>query len=471
MNEFENTPFEEPKADSVSENEDAAAEGSEIPQEQPQDIPEQPPVQAPPPIYGQNPYTQYPTPVNPQYNAPVRFTDIGKAADSGVSRGLKIFCIVFAAMILLTGSVLAGFIIGKKQSNSISPSDLYSDVKLDLAAKPENTDPYTPAQIYEKLNKSIVGIRVYNENGKMSDASGVVYTEDGYIVTNDHIYSSIGAPKFKVYMYDGNEYNAKYVAGDAVSDLAVLKIIDGEDFEPAVFGNSNELFCGENVVALGRPSSAPDATTITSGIISMTSRRVSNNTNYSARLIQTDSAINPGSSGGALVNMYGQVVGITSSKLAGTQYDAICFAIPTTTMERVVTQLISKGKVNDRAKLGITYTEINSVSAEILDSKAIGIYVATVSQDSELYGKVAEGDIITKINGADITADDIVLDVIEECKAGDSVTVTVYHTDGNTAEYTVKLGANIGESSYSEVLETEDDSSASGGTFDFPYGE
>lgn len=388
------------------------------------------------------------------------------------SRGLKIFALVMAAVIVLSATCVSGYFLGR---SSVSTHNKNS-VSLNLAAKPKNTDQMTPAEVYEQVKKSIVGIRVYNSQGKMADASGVIYSTDGYIITNDHIYSEVGAPQFKIYMYDGTEREATYVAGDTVSDLAVLKLKDNSDIESAVLGDSSELFCGENVVAIGRPSDATSDSSITSGIISLTSRRVQTTSSYSARLIQTDSAINPGSSGGALVNMYGQIVGITASKLAGVQYDAVGFAIPTKTVKRVVEQLISDGKVTDRAKLGITYTELNSVRAEISKLDNVGLYVATVSEDSDLYGKVNEGDIITHINGLAISDDNLVLDIIEDCVAGDSISLTVVNSRGNVTDYNVTLKANIGESSYSEVLNSDSSNSGSSEssdneTFDFPFGE
>lgn len=403
----------------------------------------------------------------------VNYTPTSPVADyRPASRGLKIFAIIMVAIIALSATCVSGYFLGRSSIKSVGKDS----VSVDLAAKPKDTDQMTPAQVYEQVNKSIVGIRVYNSQGNMSDASGVIYSKEGYIVTNDHIYSEVGAPKFKIYMHDGTERSATYVAGDTISDLAVLKLDNASDIKPAVLGDSGELFCGENVVAVGRPSDATASSSITSGIVSVTSRRVQTTSSYSARLIQTDSAINPGSSGGALVNMYGQVVGITASKLAGVEYDAVGFAIPTKTVKRVVEQLITDKKVTDRAKLGITYTELNSVSAEISDRDSIGLYVATVSEDSDLYGKVGEGDIITHINGTEISNDDIVLDIIEDCVAGDSITLTVVNTRGNTTDYTVVLKANVGESSYSDVMSPDSSSgnssgSSGGGTFDFPFGE
>lgn len=390
---------------------------------------------------------------------------------SPFSRGLKVFCGLLAAIILVTGSLYAGYYFGKNKKQNL----FRDDVKMNLAAKPKDTDGMTAAEVYDTVNPSIVGVRVYNSK-KAFDASGVIYTEDGYVITNDHIYSSVGAPKFKIYTYDGKEYDAVYVAGDVISDLAILKIENGKGFDVPVFGDSSELVCGENVYAIGRPNDASDKTSITTGTVSLPSRRVqSSKTNYSSSLIQTDSAINPGSSGGALANMYGQIVGITSSKLSGTDYDLINFAIPTVTVMRVVDQLISKGKVTDRAKIGITYTEINSVSKSTGNYAATGLLIVSVSSDSDLYGKVEKGDIITRVNGTEITKDDIVLDIIESSKAGDKITVTVLSKSGDESEYEITLGANVGESSYKESEAQTDNSSkensSDGKTFDFPNGE
>ena len=388
-----------------------------------------------------------------------------------MSRGLRIFAGILAAVVLLTAASVGGYFVGR---NSVSvPKG--EGVKVDLAAKPKDTDMMTPAQVYAQVNESVVGIRVYNEKGQAGDASGVFYSKDGYIVTNDHIYSEIGAPKFRIYMHDGTEYNATYVAGDSISDLAVLKIDGAGEFKIAEFGDSRQLVCGESVVAVGRPNDATDSSSITSGIISLTRRRVKTTSSYSASLIQTDSAINPGSSGGALVNMYGQVIGITSSKLAGVEYDAVGFAIPTVTVKRIVEQLISDRQVKDRAKLGITYTEVNSVAAEINGYDNTGLYIVTVSEDSDIFGKVNEGDIITHVNGKKINTDDVVLDVIEDCKAGDTIALTVLFKNGTQSDFDVTLRANVSESSYSEVIKADDknnsSSSQGGGTFDFPFGE
>jgi serine protease Do len=409
-------------------------------------------------------------PYIPQYS-PINYSAVTPVKNTKpASRGLKFFALIMAAVIALTSACTAGYFLGKGMETN-------QNAVVGLAAKPANTDEMTAAQVYEKVNPSVVGITVYNSKGVAANATGVIYSADGYVVTNDHIYSEVGAAQFRIFTHDNKEYDAEFVAGDKVSDLAVLKI-KGEKFAKASFGNSDQLIFGESVVAIGRPGGSENASSVTKGIISATSRRVQTTSSYSARLIETDTPINPGSSGGALVNMYGQVIGITSSKLASSEIDAVGYAIPTTVMKRIVGELIKHGKVLSRAKLGISYTAINSVTAKINKSEHIGLLVSEVSEDSDLYKKLSAGDIITHINGVQITDDDIVLDLIESCKAGDTISVTFVNKKG-TKTVDAVLKANIGESSYSAVEkapETKPDSSGGqggqgGGAFDFPFGE
>ncbi len=398
-----------------------------------------------------------------EYSAPVA------AADPQNKKGIKVFVLLIAAALVLAAVATLGYFAGK---NSF-PSNSGGSHTLDLASKPENSDKYTTEQVYEVVNKSVVGIAVYDNEGIKGYASGVIYSEDGYIITNDHIYEGVTAAKFKIYTYDGSVYSAKYVAGDSRSDLALLKV-DSSGFYPATFGNSDELKYGEQVVAIGRPNDATSSSSITGGYISFLNRRVSNSTSYASRLIQTDSAINPGSSGGALVNMYGQVVGITSSKLVGSEYEGVGYAIPSTTVKFVVEELIVNGTVTSRAKLGVSYTEIDSVTAEINGSDITGLLIAEVNDDSSLKGKVSVNDVITEINGQKITKGDMVLDIIETAKPGDTVELTVFINNSRTYK-TVKAQLIQAEStsSYESELSREPEipkPENNGGTFDFPYG-
>ncbi len=494
-NQFEPSDITEPVVQNVPTEQDNITVDNEIPAEEQKE--ETPPYETVG-VTLNNQDCEEPSQQDPQrekyeeskYGSYASFEKVPYVAPSPVveykpmSKGLKVFALVMALVILLTGACATGYFFGKNSDGLFANEG----IKVDLSAKPKNTTEMTASEVYEKVNKSVVGIEVYNESGSLGQASGVVYSKDGYIVTNDHIYSEIPAAKFKIHDYNGKEYDAQYVAGDSISDLALLKVKNGSGFTVPDFGDSDDLVFGENVVAVGRPSDARSASSITKGIISHTNRRMSTTSSYTARLIQTDSAINPGSSGGALVNMYGQIVGITSSKLAGEEYDSMGFSIPTTTMKRVVTQLSKNGKVEDRAKLGITYTEITSLTAEIGDYDECGLLVASVSEDSDLYGKVKKGDIITYVNGKKITDSNVVLDIIDESKAGNTITVTVLNSKGKSKDYKAELKANVGESSYSLSEKNNDDDSSvqqlpnnnnpfggsdgsDGGTFDFPKGE
>ena len=187
----------------------------------------------------ETPFTQ-PQPViqEPVYNK-INYTEVKPITDyKPMSKGLRVFAAAMAGVILLTAASVTGYFLGRNKSSYTSKSK----ANISLAAKPANTDEMTAAQVYDKVNDSIVGITVYNTAGNGSQASGVFYSEDGYIVTNDHIYSEVPAAKFKVYTSDGKQYDAKYVAGDKISDLAILKI-DGGSFTPGATEKANPLAC------------------------------------------------------------------------------------------------------------------------------------------------------------------------------------------------------------------------------------
>ncbi len=372
-------------------------------------------------------------------------------------RGFRTFVIILVAAIALSATSIFSYYIGKSSSKTLNSG---AGSSLQLEAKPTENTAYSAEQIYDSVNKSVVGISIYNSEGLKGYASGIVYSEDGYIITNDHIYSDVPDAAFKIYTFDGSEFNAEYIAGDTRSDIALLKI-NSDGFYPATFGNSDELRFGESVLAIGRPSDATQNSSITSGIVSFLNRRVTNSTSYASKLIQTDSAINPGSSGGALVNMYGQIVGITSSKIVDSEYEGVGYAIPSTTVKAVIDELIKNGRVTNRAKLGISYREVDSITAEINKTGITGLYVASVSDESDLSGKVKVGDIITTVNGTDITNGNIVLDIIENSLPGDTLTLGIYSTEtGSQKTVTAKLIGDEGTSSYEK----------SGPTFDFPNG-
>ncbi len=390
------------------------------------------------------------------------------AKEKTANKGVKTFCVILAAVIVLSCFTYGGYFLGKN-SNKV-PHTYDETPQISLQSKPEDANAISAAKIYSDISKSVVGILVYNESGEMGEASGVVYSEDGYIVTNDHIYSSISSAKFKIFISDGSEYDAYYVAGDTRSDLAVLKISEDVKLSVPAFGNSDEVITGETVCAIGCPNGYSAKSTITLGIVSVPKVRMSITTTYSSNFIQTDTAINPGNSGGALVNMYGQIIGITSSKISDTSYEGVGFAIPTKTVKKVVQSLIENGNVKNRARLGISYNFYNSAMAELSELSSCGLLVREVSKDSDLYSKLSEGDMISHVNDIAITDDAVILDLLEESAPGDSILLTVLKQSGETVTVSAILLKDEGSSSYVNSDGTITQDGNNGGEFNWPEG-
>ena len=386
---------------------------------------------------------------NEKQEPTVTFSSVTEA-DKQSSNGIKVFFSIIAVAVLLVIAVSTGFIFGKNTSNSIKPP-VFNTTSLNNKVENAFTSDYT--KIFNSVKDSVVSITVWTEKkGAVSSASGVIYKENGYIVTNDHIYSDVSSPKFLVTLANGKEYDAEFIAGDTRSDLAVLKI-DATGLKTAVFGNSAEVVIGEQVVAVGFPSGAGTLPILTNGIISSNGLRVTTTSSYSTKMLQTNTAINPGSSGGALVNMYSQVIGITSAKLAGEEYDSVGYAIPSVTVVNIVDSLIKNGYVADRGRLGITYTEVDYIYSKAQNMPR-GIYIQSVSEDSDFVGKLKKGDIITHVNDIEITDSEILLDIIEQTKPGSTLSFTVKRSSGEVESVFGVLIADKGSSSYKSSLDT-----------------
>lgn len=388
-----------------------------------------------------------PTTENVKTNEPqeptVTFSTVPEAEKQSAN-GIKVFFSIIAVAVLLVIAVSAGFIFGK---NTAGGTKLPSFNTTSLNNKGENTPVSDYTKIFDSVKDSVVSITVWTDKkGAVFSASGVIYKENGYIVTNDHIYSDVSSPRFLVTLSNGKEYEAEFVAGDTRSDLAVLKI-EATGLKPAVFGNSAEIIIGEQVVAVGFPSGAGTLPILTNGIISSSGIRVTTTSSYSTKMIQTNTAINPGSSGGALVNMYSQVVGITSAKLAGEEYDSVGYAIPSETVVKIVDSLIKNGYVADRGRLGITYTEVDYIYSKI-EEMPRGIYVQSVSEDSDFAGKLKKGDIITHVNDIEINDSEILLSIVETTKPGQTLSFTVKRSSGEVESVIGVLIADKGTSSY-----------------------
>jgi serine protease Do len=295
----------------------------------------------------------------------------------------------------------------------------------------------TSVAVAAKVLPSVVGITVtyqvnsfFGSGSTQATGSGIIITEDGYIVTNNHVISSESSSSYyqlseatsiKINLYNDSEtYDATVIGTDSYTDLAVLKI-EKTGLTPATLGNSDNLQVGEFVMAIGNPLGMDYS--VTSGIVSAVNREVvSDGTTYNA--IQTDAAINSGNSGGALVNSNGEVIGINTLKLSGTGIEGIGFAIPISSTTSIIDQLIEYQTVK-RPYIGITGSAVDSTTAKRYNLPE-GVYVESVEKDSpaEKAG-IQQSDIITKIEGKEITSVTELNKVKYTYNIGDTITLTL----------------------------------------------
>ncbi|MBQ8606224.1 MAG: trypsin-like peptidase domain-containing protein [Clostridia bacterium] len=325
---------------------------------------------------------------------------------------------------------------GEKEENKNLPA---------LDTKLPTTDARTIPQIYQKVKESVVGIVVTamdSTTGQIGQGSGtgIILSEDGYISTNAHVVN--GVTTIKVFLNDKTEYDAELIGIDTKTDLAVLKI-EAKDLKPAEIGDSDALVQGETVVAIGNPYGLELAGTVTAGIVSALDREMVIENVYMT-LIQTDASINPGNSGGPLVNGYGQVIGITSSKIITTGYEGIGFAIPITGATEIISELIEYGYIKNRPSIGIMGRNIDESYAKFY-SIPEGVYVEYVSPDSDAHKKgLKKGDIITGVNGKEIDSMAALDAEKNKYKPGESITLNVFR-NSKKLEITVVLSESTEE--------------------------
>ena len=282
-------------------------------------------------------------------------------------------------------------------------------------------------EIYRRCIGSVVSIVTVTPSGKAS-GTGIIMSEDGYVITNHHVIEN--AQAVSVLTSDSQEYAASVVGSDETSDLAVLKV-EADGLQAAEFGDSSVLQVGDSVAAIGDPLGTALRGTMTDGIISAINRDLTVN-DRTMNLIQTNAALNNGNSGGPLINCYGQVIGINTMKMSNfysssTTVEGIGFAIPIDTAKPIIDELIEKGYVSGRPAIGID-GETLPATYRIYYRLPQGIYVTRVYQNSDAAAKgVSEGDIITAINGISVTTMEQLNRVKNQFTAGQTITLTIYH--------------------------------------------
>jgi len=351
----------------------------------------------------------------------------------------------------LTGAVAGGaaVYVAARESLQAAPAPTAEPVPVDQSADGSgttlNVDIHTAVEdAVAKVSPAVVTVVNYVGRGAQGSGSGVIVSADGYIVTNDHVVE--GHQSLEVIYQDGSTAEATLVGTDPFVDVAVIKV-EGAVPAYAAFGNSDALNPGETVIAIGSPL-GDFRNTVTVGVVSATGRSLDTSANYQMEgLIQTDAAINHGNSGGPLVNLAGQVVGINTLVIRGTggftsdQAEGLGFAVASNIVSAAADQLIAQGYVA-RPYLGIEWTSVTPALAAQYDLPAEwGAYVQSVSDGSpaQAAGLRAE-DIITAIDGVALNESANFVNTLWTHTAGETVTLTV--TRGNE---TVTLSATLGE--------------------------
>ena len=341
-------------------------------------------------------------------------------------------------LIVATGAVSSfatyAILENKDNSNNLNV-DIYdgaTTVKYEI----KQTDSPVVA-IAEKATPSVVGIQVTStvKNGLGlltqggSEGSGIIYSKDGYIITNYHVVADAITNKeaeIKVLFTDGTQEKATIVAGDELTDLAVIKV-ERNNLVPAVIGKSSQTKVGELAVAIGNPLGVQFAGSVTVGYVSALNREVTAD-GKKFYMIQTDAAINEGNSGGALVNSKGDIIGINTAKIGQAGVEGLGFAIPIDTAIPIIEELITNKKVV-RPQIGIqgfSITENDATRYNLVK----GVYVNDVVENTPAAkANIKSGDVIVGINGTDITTMEELNDIKNKQKIGDEITLKIYRDE------------------------------------------
>ena len=340
------------------------------------------------------------------------------------------------------------------------------------------TDPgeeKTAAQVYAENVQSTVGITTSIttnyfgfQTTSAASGSGFIISTDGYILTNHHVIED--ASSITVSLYDGRSYEAALIGYDKSNDIAVLKIEAEEDLAPVILGDSDSLNVGDPVVAIGNPLGELTFS-LTAGYVSAKDRQVTFSGGTTMNLIQTDAAINSGNSGGALFNMYGEVVGVTNAKYSSSSsseasIDNIGFAIPINSIMEIVQSIIEKGYIS-KPYIGVQVIDVGTEARRYGLPQGAAIYSVVEDSPAEKGGLQAN-DIVTQANGTEITCGNDLVTLVQSLTPGDELNLTVYR-QGQNLELTVIVEEQIQSALEQEATEPVEQSSQDSWGM-FPWG-
>lgn len=372
-----------------------------------------------------------------------------KKSKSGPPWYVKLIAGVAACAVVSAGSiggfvalVNAGVVTLNAPSQSTATGTVSTSSSVQQVSKNNSDGALTLQEVAAKVTPSVVCIQNYQGNRisetKAGEGSGIIMTSDGYIITNEHVVD--GATSLKVVLYDGTIYDAKLIGSDTATDLALIKI-EANDLTAATFGDADELSVGDQMVAIGNPGGITLNSSVTFGYVSALNRSIQTNNGYTVNCIQTDAAINPGNSGGALVNVYGQVVGINSSKIAATGYEGLGFAISINEALPIIESIKEYGYVKDRPMVGISYQFIDESIAPYYNLP-VGLIIASVNTENAKKAGLERGDVITKMDETSVDSTSVIAKVLGDKKPGDTIILEVYKA---SSKKTVTMSLTLSE--------------------------
>lgn len=394
-------------------------------------------------MYGH--YNYDPTRPTMQYQKPQKIKKPKEKKRFGA--GIVFLSSFLAAVI---GALSAGFIVYHFKA----PQKIVEEkptTKNNITINVEETAESTAQAVAKKVTPSVVGIRtttsVMNFFGGQQEAtgegSGVIYTSDGYIITNYHVIAeAISGSNSKIEVFvdslEDKSYIASVVGYNISTDLAVVKI-DVKNLTAVEFSDSSKLEVGQYVITIGNPGGLEFMDSVTYGIVSGLDREVSESS--SVKLIQTDAAINPGNSGGALVNTKGQLVGINSSKIVSEEFEGMGFAIPSNKVKEICDDIISNEN-SPEPYFGISISEKYTPDVLEFYGFPVGAVVLSVADGSPAQeAGLDRGDIITEFNGTEIREYTMLEDLMKQCTPGKRVSVTIYRS-GRYYTTKITVGSN-----------------------------
>lgn len=351
----------------------------------------------------------------------------------------KLTAIIACCLVLSIGCGIGGaYLIARTNPSSV----IYQDTSKIVSTGSQ--DSSTIKSVVEQCANSVVEIQTesvtngsnpFQQYVSSGAGSGVILTQDGYIVTNHHVIED--ANSITVRTRSGDEYNASLVGSDEQSDLAVLKI-DATGLTPAVLGDSTTLEVGDLAVAIGNPLGELGGS-VTSGIISALDREMTID-GQTMTLLQTDAAVNPGNSGGGLFNANGDLIGIVNAKSSGENVEGIGFAIPISTATDIIDELIANGEVTSRPTLGVSlYNVEDEMTASQLGVDSTGVYIVQIVDGGAADNAgLRSGDRIVSVDGSEVSSASDVRAALSKHKIGESISITV-ERNGQTQDFDVAL--------------------------------